>query len=231
MAGGPSENPPGILQNGLSILPSPFSIHQPWLRSHNEKGTWPRQRTLLLLMKPPQGRGRSSHTLSRCSAPWPLGRHRLAPSKCWRACCLLSRSGDRQPLGCSVRLPHGPFYIFTTRVDVAMGRAEASPGRQGPDRPDPHAPTASASSRALLFPVTPSQGGLPRHSPPARSGRERGKPFIVQGGLGGTGEKGSGACRLSLAIPIMSILVIPLALTSETLSSHGNLLAQTPPAR
>ena len=88
----------------------------------------------------------------------------------------------------SVRLPHGPFYVFTTRVDVVMGRAEASPGRQGSDRTDPQAPTASASNRALL-PVNRSQGGLPRHRRPAAGPDRRvgGKPFIAQGGLGGTG--------------------------------------------
>ena len=130
MAGGPSENPPGILQNGLSILPSPFSIRQPWLRSHNEKGTWPRLRTLLLLMKPPKGRDRSSYTLSRRSAPWPLGRHRLAPSKSWRACCLRSRSGDRHPLGCSVRLPMVPFIYSPLELTwLWVGLRQALGGR------------------------------------------------------------------------------------------------------
>lgn len=144
MAGGPQRTHLAFCRTDLTIPLSFLSTHQPQLRSHSERGTWPRQGTLLLLMRPLKGLpGRYSHTLSRSSAPWPLGRHGLAPSKSWRACCLRSRSGDRHPLGCrlsSVRLPHDPFYIFTTRVNVAMGRAEASLGRQGPDRTDPHAP-------------------------------------------------------------------------------------------
>lgn len=90
-------------------------------------------------------------------------------------------------------VPHGPFSspqpracpwdfpYLTTRVYAVTGRAEASPGTQGPDRP---ALNASSFTKALPLAAVPNHGSLHCNGSAGLDRGVGGNHLVIKGGAG-----------------------------------------------